>query len=85
MEATITNFRLGGNRQYNNQVILQVPGIHDKEKAKVLIGKKVIWKSSKGKELTGIIKNIHGNNGSVRAQFNTGMPGQSIGNKVEVI
>ena len=85
MEARITNFRLGGNRQYNNQVIIEVPGIHDREKAKLLIGKKVIWTSPKKKELLGIIKNIHGNKGAVRAMFNTGMPGQALGNKVEVI
>ena len=58
MEATITNFRLGGNRQYNNQVIIEVPGIHDREKAKLLIGKKVIWTSPKKKELPNSINSI---------------------------
>ncbi|MEK6835858.1 MAG: 50S ribosomal protein L35ae [Nanoarchaeota archaeon] len=85
MEAIIINFRIGGNRQYNNQLILQVPGLHNKEKAKLLIGKKVIWKSPKGKELTGVIKNIHGNKGALRAYFNTGMPGQCLGTKVEIV
>lgn len=65
-------------------MIVQVNGVDNKEKASQLIGKKIIWKTSAGKQLVGHITNIHGNSGALRVRFNTGMPGQSIGSKVVV-
>ena len=85
MEATISNFRGGRHNQVNNQMIILVKGIDKKEKAKDLIGKKVVWKSPKGKELHGEIIRYHGNNGALRVRFETGMPGQSLGTKVNII
>lgn len=85
MEAVIMNFRRGRHNQTNNQMILQVDGINKKEKTKDLIGKRIIWKSPKGKELRGEIVKSHGNNGYVRAKFETGMPGQSIGTKINIL
>ena len=84
MEAVIVNFRLGRHTKSSNHMILKVSGIEDKEKAKSLLNKKVIWKSPAGKEINGIIKAAHGNSGAVRAIFETGMPGQAIGEKVKV-
>jgi len=84
MEAVIEHFRGGRHNQINNQMILIVNGVDKKEKTKDLIGKKVVWKSPKGKELHGEIIRAHGNKGAVRAKFETGMPGQSIGTKVEI-
>jgi len=85
MEAKIVNYRRGRYRQYNDQMILQVDGIDKIEKAKHLIGKKVVWTSPKKKELYGIIKKEHGNNGSVRAVFVPGLPGQAVGTKVQIM
>lgn len=84
MEAVIVNFRLGKHTKSSNHMILRVDGIENKEKAKSLLNKKVIWKSPAGKELKGIIKAAHGNSGCVRAIFETGMPGQAIGEKVKI-
>ena len=55
-----------------------------KEEAEKLVGKKVTWKSPSGKELKGEIRAPHGSKGVVRAIFETGMPGQSIGTKVTI-
>ena len=84
MEATIVNFRLGRHTQKPNHMILLPAGISVKEKAADLIGKKVVWKSPAGKELIGKIASTHGSKGAVRAIFETGMPGQSIGQKVVI-
>jgi len=65
-------------------MVLLVQGIENKEKAQALIDKKVAWKSPSGKEIKGKITNLHGNNGAVRAIFEKGMPGQSIGQKVNI-
>ena len=85
MEAVIVNFRMGRHTQKTNQMILQIPDINNKDKAKKLIGKKVVWKSPAGKQIAGTIKKDHGNKGAVRAYFEKGMPGQSIGTKIEII
>ena len=84
MEGTIVHFRGSRRVKRTNQMILQVPGVDDKEKAAKLVGKKVVWKTSAGKPMTGQITNIHGNSGALRVRFDTGMPGQSIGQKVVV-
>ncbi len=85
MEATIVNYRSGRHNQHNNQMIIQVQGIDKGEKAKHLIGKKVLWVSPAKKELIGIIKKIHGNNGALRAVFDKGLPGQSLGTKLKIM
>lgn len=85
MEATIANYRQGGNRQYNNEMIVHVNDIDDKEKAKALIGKKVLWLSPTKKEFIGLIKKQHGNKGALRVRFDKGLPGQAIGNKVKIM
>jgi large subunit ribosomal protein L35Ae len=85
MEGIIVNFRGGIHTQKNNQMVISVPGVDSKEKATALVGKKVIWKSPSGKALTGTISFAHGNSGAVRALFDTGMPGQSVGSKIEIV
>lgn len=84
MEGTIVNFRGGRHTQKNNHMIIQIDSINSIEKAKELIKKQVIWKTPKGNEIKGVISNAHGNKGAVRAIFEKGMPGQSVGKKVEV-
>jgi len=84
MKGIIVNFRGGRHTQYNNHMIIQVEGVDSKEKAEKLVGKKVAWTSPAGKALSGEIKVVHGNKGAVRAIFETGMPGQSVGKPVEI-
>jgi len=86
MEAVIVNYRRGKKTQKSNQMIIQVNGVDSKEKATALKGKTVIWQtpSKTKKEIRGKISKEHGNNGAVRAIFETGMPGQSLGQKVTV-
>ncbi len=56
-------------------MIIEVSGIDNKDKAGQLIGKKVVWKTSAGKQLIGQITAAHGNSGALRIRFETGMPG----------
>ena len=84
MEGVIVHFRGSRRVKRHNQMIVQVNGVDNKEKASQLVGKKVIWKTSAGKQLTGQITAIHGNSGALRVRFDTGMPGQSIGTKVMI-
>ena len=84
MEATIVNFRSARHHQYNNHMILIVEGVDSRDKAKSLVGKKVVWTSPSGKEIKGEIKAEHGNKGAVRTIMEKGMPGQSVGSKVKI-
>ena len=65
-------------------MIVYLSGTDKREKAAELIGKEVVWKSPAGKEIKGKVASAHGNKGAVRVIFETGMPGQSLGNKVEI-
>jgi len=85
MEAVIKNYKTGRHVQTDNQMILVVKGVDNKEKAGELLGKKVVWKSSADKEIKGEVRAVHGNSGAVRVLFERGMPGQSVGSKVEIL
>jgi len=84
MKGTIVNFRGGRHTQYSNHMIIIVEGVDSKEKAEKLVGKPVVWKSPAGKELKGEVKSAHGAKGAIRAIFETGMPGQSVGKAVSI-
>jgi large subunit ribosomal protein L35Ae len=85
MKGTIVNFRSSRHHQYDNQMIINVEGIDTKEKAASLVGKKVVYKTESKKEINGKITFTHGNSGAVRAIFETGMPGQSLSKKVDLL
>lgn len=82
MEAVIVNFRRGRHRQNTKQMIIKIEGINSIKDTQKLMKKSVTWKSPAGKEIKGIISASHGNNGCVKAIFESGMPGQSLGKKI---
>lgn len=84
MRAKIVSFRRSRRRQNTRQVILKVENISSKENTKSIIGKTFVWKSSSGKEIKGKISSYHGNSGNVRAILERGVPGQAIGDEVDV-
>lgn len=83
MKAVISSFRRGRHHQYDNHMILVVEGSENRESAEKLVGKKVVFKSIKA-VINGEIVSAHGNKGAVRAIFEKGMPGQSLGKEVEI-
>lgn len=85
MEGIIVNYRRGRRTQTTNQMVILIPS-YDKDKAKALVGKEVVYtcEGKDKKQIVGKISSVHGNKGAVRAIFETGMPGQAIGQKIEV-
>ena len=85
MEGLIVNYRRGKRTQTTNQMIIIVPGF-DKKEAEKLLGKTVTYEcDGKNKtKINGKITFLHGNKGAVRALFETGMPGQAIGDKITI-
>ncbi|MBT7902301.1 50S ribosomal protein L35ae [Candidatus Woesearchaeota archaeon] len=84
MEGTISNFKGSHKTQVHNQMIIVVPEVDSRDEAAKLVGKSVVWTSVAGKELKGEVRSAHGNSGAIRVLFETGMPGQSIGQKVKI-
>lgn len=84
MEGVIVNFRGSYKTQYNDEMIVKVKGYDNKEKAKELVGNKVVWKTPSGKEIVGNVKAAHGGKGALRVKFEKGLPGQALGSKVSV-
>ena len=84
MEGVIVNFRGSRRVKRSNQMIVEVEGFDNKNKASQLVGKKAFWKTSGGKQMNGQVTAVHGNSGALRIRFDTGMPGQSIGKKVSI-
>ena len=84
MEGTIVNYRGSHKTQHPNQMVVKVDSIETKEKAKDLLKKTVTWTTPTKKEIKGVIMKEHGNKGAVRAKFIPGLPGQSIGTKVQI-
>lgn len=85
MEGIIVNYKRGRKTQTTNQMIIIVPDV-DRAKAESLVGKEVVY-SIEGKNKTqikGEIRSTHGNKGAMRVLFERGMPGQAIGQKIEV-
>jgi len=84
MEALINSFRRSRHVQKPSHLILSIEGVSDKEKANELVGKKVSWKTPADNVISGKIAAAHGNSGCVRAVMEKGMPGQSLGTKVNI-
>ncbi len=79
----VVQFRRG-RHTYTPRHFLIDAGLKKREDAKKMIGKIVIWKSSSGKIIKGVIKEAHGNKGLVRAIFDKGLPGQALTQEVEI-
>ncbi len=82
MIGTIVNFRRGKHITSNNQMIVKPEASSSKDDAAKLVGKKVAFNTGK-KDMLGEVVSAHGNSGAVRVKFETGMPGQAIGQKVK--
>jgi large subunit ribosomal protein L35Ae len=85
MKGRIVNFRLSRHRQSSNHMVISVDGVKTRAKAAELVGKKVVYKTESGKDISGTVASAHGNSGAVRVIFEKGMPGQAVSAQVEII
>jgi large subunit ribosomal protein L35Ae len=83
MEGIVVQFRRGRKTVHEKHFLLDL-GLNNREEAKKMTGKEVVWKSPSGKEIKGKISDAHGTKGLVRAIFERGLPGQSLTTKIEV-
>lgn len=83
MKGTINNFKRSIKKTSSKHMIIIVDGIKTRAEAAKLVGKKVTYNTGL-KDMHGKVASAHGNKGAVRVIFETGMPGQAIGGKVEI-
>jgi len=85
-KGRVIQFRRGRHTITEKHFLIEVPEVDDRKKAEKLVGKIVTWISpgKLKKIITGKISAPHGNNGVVRAIFEKGLPGQSIGTEVDI-
>ncbi|MCK4650165.1 50S ribosomal protein L35ae [Candidatus Pacearchaeota archaeon] len=84
--AKVIQFRRGRKTFKPRHFLLEIPSIDTREKAQKFVGKTASWKSpsKEPKIIQGKISSAHGGNGVVRAIFEKGLPGQSIGTSIEI-
>lgn len=83
MKGIVVQFRRGRHTIHERHYLLDL-GMQNREEAKKMAGKEVVWKSPAGKEIKGKISDAHGNKGLVRAIFEKGLPGQAITTEIEL-
>lgn len=84
MEGIINNFTRNRSSQNTKHIIISMENINSRDEAKKFIGKKVIFKTETGKEISGEIRSAHGNSGCIRVIFERSLPGQCLGKRVVV-
>ena len=85
MRGIVLSYMRSKENQHNHHMIIKPLGIESREDAAKLIGKKVIWKSPSGKVITGKVVRPHGVKGEVKVRFEKGLPGQALGDYVEIL
>ena len=84
MKGILAGNRRGVHTASPNQYVVEIDGVADRASANGVIGKRVCWKTSTGKEIVGKISKAHGNSGAVLVRFDKGLPGQAIGTEVDI-
>lgn len=84
MMARFLGFRGGLRIQRNNQILVKINRVDDRNMAAKYVGKKIVWKSPKGKILAGKIVGLHGRKGVLKARFRKSLPGEAIGTELTI-
>jgi large subunit ribosomal protein L35Ae len=84
MKGKISNYRRGVHTECTNQYVVSIDGVKDRASASGVVGKRVVFKTTTGKEIIGKVSKAHGNSGAVLARFEKGLPGQALGCDVEL-
>lgn len=85
VKAVVLSYAGSHEHQDNYRMILKPLGIDDRASAARLIGRKVVWKTPTGRKMFGKIIRTHGDRGEVKAYFKPGLPGQALGDIVEIL
>lgn len=82
MKGWVLSFRLGRNRYYPRQVIVEVEGDAPDH---LVTGRKVVWVHPSGERFIGKIVRRHGRKNKFIAYFRKQLPGIALGSRVEIV
>jgi len=84
LRGRIVGHRLGGNRYYPRQLIIEVEGVG--EDISAVIGRRVVWVHPvTGRKFVGRIVRRHGKRNRFIAYFKVPPPGQAKGSSVAIV
>ncbi len=84
-KGIIMGYRRGTNTQYPRQVLVKLL-IDDPRKAGMFVGGRALYRDKHGNTYKGRVLRLHGRkNGVVVVRFEPSLPGQSIGDIVDVV
>ncbi len=83
-KARITNYRKGTRTQMSKEVLIKFEASNSPSSASTFVGKKVVWKEGQNR-FVGRIIGVHGKSGMLKVRFVKGVPGQAIGQTVELL
>ncbi len=83
-KAIFLGYSGGLRTMRNKQILVRIDQIDDENKAARYIGRKVTWKTLKGKLIIGKIVSPHGGNGVLKAMMREGLPGQAVGKELDI-
>ena len=84
MKGKVIQFRRGRHTVHERHFLIKVEGTSTRQDAEKFAGRYVEWESPAGKIIQGKVAGAHGNKGVIRAIFEKGLPGQSVGTEVEI-
>jgi large subunit ribosomal protein L35Ae len=74
-----------GSIGYARDAIVIVPGVETIMDAAKLVGAKAVWRSRTGAEIIGSVLKVWGKHGQLLVRFRRGLPGQALGDYVDLI
>ena len=84
VKALFLGYRGGRRTRRNKQILVKIDQVDDRDKAAKYIGRRVTWKSPGGNIITGKIVSVRGGNGVLKARLRKGLPGQAIGEELNI-
>ncbi len=84
IKARIYSIRRG-SIGYSRDAIIIVPGVETAADAAKFLNAKVVWRSRAGAEIIGNVLKVWGKHGQLLVRFRRGLPGQALGDTVDLI